>query len=248
MSAKVTNITDTSAYIFGDAGLVTDSENRVVSFQIVDKYNTFKNGGFLRISGPYLNDNSIITINEPIDVSNTIYKIVNDLTNCTATGAVNIAANTTASIVITADVNYSLPDTITVSGASYTWDKSSGTITLSNPTDTVTVIVVAVGDKPKYTNMIPLSINADGSQYIGTNGEDGYKTGYRLNSSGEEKTASGIEVTGYIPCTKTDVLRFANMTFAKSGTGKDNTYIATYDSDKKNLTSSKLSTLSSSVT
>lgn len=225
LSAKVANITDTSAYIFGDAGLVTDSENRVVSFQIVDKYNTFKNGGFLRISGPYLNDNSIITINEPIDVSNTIYKIVNDLTNCTATGAVNIAANTTASIVITADVNYSLPDSIVVSGSSYTWDKSTGTITLSNPTDNIIITVVAVKTeiKPSYTNQVLNSVENDGVTPY--NGGQRYKTNTRYNSSCAEAEFDSI-ISGYIPYnSNVKVIRIKG--FTKEPTNND--YFYTFD-------------------
>lgn len=179
-------------------------------------------------------------------VAPTVYSITNSLTNCTASGASTIVEDGTAAVIITANSGYELPDSITVSGASYTWDKSSGTVVLSNPTSNVTVTVVAVAAKPKYTNLIPLAINADGSQFVGTNGEDGYKTGYRLNSSGVETASSGTEVTGFMPCTKTDVLYFANMTFAKSGTGKDNTYFCTYDSSKKTLTSTKLSNITSS--
>jgi hypothetical protein len=177
-----------------------------------------------------------------------VYNITNSLTNCTASGASTIVEDGTAAVTITANSGYGLPDTITVSGASYTWDKSTGTVVLSNPTGNVTVTVVGVKEVPKYTNMIPLSINADGSPFVGTNGEDGYKTGYRLNSSGTETAQSGMEVTGFMPCTKTDVLRFANMTFQKSGDQKDSTYISVYDSNKSKLISTKLSNISSSVT
>ena len=176
-----------------------------------------------------------------------VYDITKSLTNCTASGTSTIVEDGTAAVTITANSGYELPDAIAVSGASYTWDKSTGTVVLSNPTSDVMVAVVAVAATPKYTNQITLSINADGSQYVGTNGEDGYKTGYRLNSSGVETAQSNIEVTGFIPCTKADILRFANMTFAKSGTGADYSYIATYDSDKTKLTSTKLSSISSSV-
>lgn len=181
-------------------------------------------------------------------VAPTVYNITNSLTNCTASGASTIVEDGTAAVTVTANSGYDLPDAITVSGASYTWDKSTGTVVLSNPTGNVTITVVGVKEAPKYTNQIPLSINADGSQFVGANGEDGYKTGYRLNSSGTETSQSGVEVTGFMPCTKTDVLRFANMTFAKSGTGKDYNYIATYDSDKNKLTATKLGNISSSVT
>lgn len=178
-------------------------------------------------------------------VAPTVYSITNSLTNCTASGASTIVEEGTAAVTITANSGYELPDTITVSGASYTWDKSTGTVVLSNPTSDVTVTVVAVVVKPKYTNQIPLSINADGTPY---NGGQGWKTGYRLNSSGEETAQANVEVTGFMPCKKTDVLYFKNMTFAKSGTGKDYSYIAIYDSNKTKLFSIRLGNIAASVT
>lgn len=64
--------------------------------------------------------------------------------------------------------------------------------------------------EPTYTNVIPLSINSDGTQFVGTNGEDGYKTGMRLDSSGREKSAS-TAVTGFIPATVADKLYFRDI-------------------------------------
>ena len=56
------------------------------------------------------------------------------------------------------------------------------------------------GETTAYTNQIPKSINADGTDFKGANGEDGYKVGYRLStSSGNESSASGMSVTGFIP-------------------------------------------------
>lgn len=64
--------------------------------------------------------------------------------------------------------------------------------------------------EPTYTNVIPLSINADGTQFVGTNGEDGYKTGTRLNSSGAE-TSGSTAVTGFIPATVADKFYFRDI-------------------------------------
>ena len=64
--------------------------------------------------------------------------------------------------------------------------------------------------EPTWTNVIPLSINADGTQFVGTNGEDGYKTGTRLNSSGGESSANTV-VTGYIPATVADKFYFCDI-------------------------------------
>lgn len=62
---------------------------------------------------------------------------------------------------------------------------------------------------PTYTNQIPKSIDTDGNPY---NGGKGWKTGYRLNSSGVETEATGFEVTGFIEATAGDVIRFKNLT------------------------------------
>ena len=168
------------------------------------------------------------------------YSITNNLTNCTASGVSTITEGGIATVTISANSGYELPDAITVSGASYSWDNSSGTVTLSNPTSNVTVTAVAVVAKPKYTNQIPLSINADGSQFVGTNGEDGYKTGYRLNSSGTETTTTSTTnaVTGFIKCTPTSVIRFKNMTMNYNTS--NGAYVAVYDSSFAKIISQKI--------
>lgn len=169
-----------------------------------------------------------------------VYSITNNLTNCNTSGVNTITEGGIASITISANSGYDLPDAITVSGASHTWDKSTGTVTLSNPTSNVTVTVVAVVAAPKYTNQIPLSINADGSQFVGTNGEDGYKTGYRLNSSGTETTTSSTTnaVTGYMPCTPTSVIRFKNVPMNYNTS--NGAYLAFYDANFAKVASQKI--------
>lgn len=62
-----------------------------------------------------------------------------------------------------------------------------------------------------YTNILTQAVNADGTAYIGNNGEVGYKTGYRLNSSRQEVEAENRCCTGYIPIKSTDVLRLYNI-------------------------------------
>lgn len=81
-----------------------------------------------------------------------------------------------------------------------------------------------------YTNQIPLSINSDGTPY---NGGQGWKTGYRLNSSGAETTKDGMEVTGFISAKYGDTIYLDgvdyNYTDANSAY-RDNTYLSYYDS------------------
>ena len=68
------------------------------------------------------------------------YDITTTVTNGTYSGDTTITD--TATITITADSGYKLPDTVTVTGASQTWNKETGTLTLSNPTGSVTVSAV----------------------------------------------------------------------------------------------------------
>ena len=59
------------------------------------------------------------------------------------------------------------------------------------------------------TNMVPSSIDTDGSVFNGT----GYKEGYRLSSSGAEQTQDESVLTGYIPAKPGDVVRMAGATW-----------------------------------
>ena len=92
------------------------------------------------------------------------YDITTTVTNGTYSGDTTITD--TAIITIAADSGYKLPDTVTVTGASQTWNKETGTLTLTNPTGAVTVSVVCV--KTTYT----LKFTGGNSPMSGTlNGE-----------------------------------------------------------------------------
>lgn len=79
---------------------------------------------------------------------------------------------------------------------------------------------------------LKLSTDAEGNLF---NDGQGWKADTRLNSSGAETSASGVEVTGFIPLTIGDVLRFENMKI--SGTVLPNTsqYMVFYDANKTKL-------------
>ena len=95
-------------------------------------------------------------------------------------------------------------------------------------------ISVVVGDapepEPEPTNLIPLSTNASGNLYVGTNGEKGYKDGYKISvTTGNEAAISGIKCTGFIPLGYDDVIYFKGISFEATGT---NTNYAVYNSNK----------------
>lgn len=175
-------------------------------------------------------------------VAPTVYNIVNSLTNCTASGASTIVEDGTAAVTITANSGYELPEAITVSGASYTWDKSTGTVVLSNPTGNVTVTVVGMKAAPKYTNLIPLSTDSNGNPY---NGGKGWKADTRLNTAGVEASYTGIEVIGFIPIKLGDVIYLKDVGAYAHGShaNKDQQYFVVYDANKNKLESAVISYL-----
>lgn len=92
------------------------------------------------------------------------YNITTIVTNGTYSGDTTITD--TATVTITANSGYTLPDTVTVTGASKTWNKETGTLTLTNPTGAVAVSAVCV--KTTYT----LKFTGGNSPMSGTlNGE-----------------------------------------------------------------------------
>lgn len=83
-----------------------------------------------------------------------------------------------------------------------------------------------------YTNQIPISTDTDGSVYNGV----GYKTGYKLSGSGALESYSGIEVTGFIPCVKGDVIRLSGIAMSKNDSDAGSVdRISFYDSSKAHL-------------
>lgn len=83
-----------------------------------------------------------------------VYSISVAATGCTVSGASTITEGKTATLTITAADGYSLPEAVTVTGASYSWDKATGVLTLSDPIGAVSVTVTAV--KEAEPEPIPL--------------------------------------------------------------------------------------------
>ena len=80
------------------------------------------------------------------------YNITANLTNITAdtNNVTTIEEGSTATLKYTANTGYKLPDTITVTGATHTWDKSTGIVTLSNPTANVSITIVGTKPSAEY--------------------------------------------------------------------------------------------------
>ena len=71
--------------------------------------------------------------------------------------------------------------------------------------------------KGGYKNWVPFSTEADGVTIY--NGGLGYKEGYRLSSSGAEKTQAGSVVTGFIPAKRGDVILMSGAIWGTTVSG-----------------------------
>jgi len=146
----------------------------------------------------------VLTISNPTDAVNvtatmvalTQYSITVNETNATHTGATYIYSERTANLVFEANVGCFLPNAITVTGATYTWNKTTGTVALSNPTANVVVTVNAVvkaldhitvaatktsftiGDAFSFTGTITAYDNDETSQVISNDNPNLIFTGY----------------------------------------------------------------------
>lgn len=76
-----------------------------------------------------------------------------------------------------------------------------------------------------YTNLVPASIDTDGSIF---NGGLGYLVGYRLSSSGATKEAAYNAVTGFIPAKAGDVVRITGCGWYHQNAGN---YLCAYKAD-----------------
>jgi prepilin-type N-terminal cleavage/methylation domain-containing protein len=70
------------------------------------------------------------------------YKIITNLTNLTLTGSTFAESDKTTTLTLVPTNGYLLPESITVTGSSYTYDSETGVITLTNPTRDVEISAV----------------------------------------------------------------------------------------------------------
>lgn len=156
----------------------------------------------------------------------TTHSISNVLTHvANSNNASVIADGSSYSATLTPDTDYTLDTvTITMGGVDITSTVySSGVISI--PSVTGNVIITATATQAQQINQIPISTESDGTPY---NNGQGYKEGYRLNSSGQETALAGKYVTGFIPVSNGAHISFEGMSI--NAAAQDNNYIAFYDS------------------
>lgn len=209
-------------------GYVDDNNNIVLNGALVNGTYTIKYE---------MEDGSVIDIGDLVLDTNVYYSVTNNLTQCTnSNSATEIAEGESYSATITAKDGYELKSvSVTMGGSPVT--VSGGTISIASVTGNIVITAVAEEQAvaPAYKNWLPLSVDADGNDYKGDNGEDGYKTGYRLStSSGNESALSGACVTGFIPFNKVnDVFRIKNMTLHDTSFNANGLVI--YDANKSRV-------------
>lgn len=110
-------------------------------------------------------------------------------------------------------------------------------------TDTVTLSMAASDAPSGVTNLIPWSVDSDGTPY---NGGLGYKRDYRIStSSGAESSATGYACTGFIPVKSGDVI-YGSPGILKGDNGWVN--LSFYDSAFARLWGHNLTTLAEITT
>lgn len=171
ITATLTNVTAAS----GNATTIATGETKVLTYTANSGYNLPDTVSVTGATGTWSKANGTLTLSNPTgNVTFTIagvaksYTITPTLTNVTAASgnATSIAVGETKVLTYTAASGYTLPDTVTVTGATGVWNKDAGTLTLSNPTANVTftiagVKVAAAGYKLTVTQVGYTSGNAN---------------------------------------------------------------------------------------
>ena len=178
-----------------------------------------------------MENGTIIDIGDMVKDSNVYYSITNNLTNCTnGNRTIKVLEGDDYSATISANSGYTLSSVVvTMGGTDITSSAvSGGNINIAEVTGDI--VITAVAEKIEIVNQIPISTDASGNLYVGTNGEKGYKTDYRIGvGTGEEKAQTGCCVSGFIPCTGHQTVRIKNITL-NSNIGYNG--LCFYDSSK----------------
>lgn len=118
--------------------------------------------GTLTLSNPTSN------VSISIAATKITYSIQTTLRGCIGSSGnvTSIEYGGTVELTFIADSGYTLPDTVTVSGATSSWDKTTGKLTLSNPTGVVSITITAVEESTSTGSNIPI-YTANGAQILG---------------------------------------------------------------------------------
>ena len=170
-----------------------------------------------------------------------VYAVTNKLTGCTTSNSeasIKAETNYKATLSFASGNNTFSSVKVTMGGADVTASVyANGVINIPSVTGDVVITAVATY-VAQYTNQLPIATDTDGSIYDAADGKPGYKTGGRLSSSGGVSSASGMDVTGFIPCKLGDVVRLLGINFNSKSSNYGNHRIAFYNSSKSYIANS----------
>lgn len=175
---------------------------------------------------PDVTGDIVITANAIANARTITYALTNAASSNTASFVNNGGSYTTT---LSANAGYALSTvTVTMGGTDITntaYNANTGIVSVASVTGDVVITAVAVVSRG---DVLRQSIASDGSAY---NGGTGYKSGYRLNSSGNESAASGVYCSGFIPMTNAQTIEFEGISLpAVSGVGNSFCTIHFYNS------------------
>lgn len=96
-------------------------------------------------------------------VCDAVYSVAKTITNGSASGDSTIISGRTASVTIIPNTGYDTPASVTVTGASYTYDRESGIVSLSNPTSNVTIVGECAPASIYKGKIISIDMDGDGT-------------------------------------------------------------------------------------
>ncbi len=210
-------------------GYVDEDNNIIVQGNLAD--------GTYSVKYEIENEDGTVTtvdIGDLVLDSNVYYSVTKNLTNCTlSNSATQVAKGTAYSATVTADSGYAL-DSVSVTMGGSAVSVSGGNINIASVTGDIVITAVASEAvvEPSYTNLLPLSVDANGNPF---NGGTGWKTGWRLSmTTGGETAMDGYECTGFIPAKYGDIVRIKNIAYTDNDQeNKDN--IVFYNEEKEKM-------------
>lgn len=202
-------------------GFVDSANNIVVKGNLADGTYTVKYE---------MEDGSVIDIGNLVLDTNVYYSVTKNLTNCTIDNSdTQVVEGEAYTATITANSGYELSSVVVTMGGNAV-TVNDGVINIAAVSGNIVITAVAEESGTAYTNLLPLAVDADGNDYVGTNGEDGYKTGYKMStSSGNESETSGAYCSGFMPVGYGEEVYIKNITL-HSGANVNN--VVFYDANK----------------
>lgn len=145
-----------------------------VAGKLIPTYSASDAGKVVKINssgtGVELGDIETATELEVNRLFRTEYAITSTITNGSSSGDTSIWTKETASVTIVPSSGYILPETVIVSGATYSYDDSTGIVVLSAATGAVTISATCIIEPPAKGDIITLDGGTARYRVLKTNG------------------------------------------------------------------------------